>query len=359
MNRRAFLAAAAAPLLGVSSCAGAGHKNLDEQIGRMLMVNMPGQHAADSKIVDYIKSSRVGGVLLFESNFAPSESPRETLKKLTAELQRPSSTPLFIAMDQEGGAVNRLKQEYGFAATLTAESLGDRNDPQFTFHYVEKIAAELRAMGINLNFAPVVDVKVNPDNPVVGRRGRCFSGDPEIVAEQAAAFIRAHHQQGVLTTLKHFPGHGSSTADSHAGLVDVTQTWSERELIPYIKLIRGGLVDAVMTAHIFNRKLDDTYPASLSKKTITGLLRGRLGYNGLVISDDLLMGAIRNQYSLEESVTLAINAGVDMLLFSSMQDNLVERVNDIIRQSVNSGRIAAERIDESARRIGRLKQRLL
>jgi len=268
--------------------------------------------------------------------------------------------------------VNRLKQEYGFAATLTAESLGDRNDPQFTFHYVEKIAAELRAMGINLNFAPVVDVKVNPDNPVVGRRGRCFSDDPEIVAEQAAAFIRAHHQQGVLTTLKHFPGHGSSTADSHAGLVDVTQTWSERELIPYIKLIRGGLVDAVMTAHIFNRKLDDTYPASLSKKTITGLLRGRLGYNGLVISDDLrlgynglvisddlLMGAIRNQYSLEESVTLAINAGVDMLLFSSMQDNLVERVNDIIRQSVNSGRIAAERIDESARRIGRLKQRLL
>jgi beta-N-acetylhexosaminidase len=359
VNRRTFLAAALSPLVLASRCAGAENKKLDEAIGQMLMVNISGQRAEDSNILEYIKNGRVGGVLLFEANFAPSSSPRETLKKLTSELQSASSTPLLIAMDQEGGAVNRLKQKYGFPATHTAESLGVRNDAEFTADAAENMAAGLAEMGVNLNFSPVVDVKVNPTNPVVGKLGRCFSSEPKIVSNHAAAFIRGHRRQGVLTTLKHFPGHGSSTADSHEGLADVSTTWSDTELLPYKNLIRQNLVDAIMTAHIFNAALDAEHPASLSKATITGLLRNKLGYDGVIISDDLFMGAIKNQYPLEESVALAINAGVDMLLFSTMQDNLVDRVTTIIKQHVASGCITQERIFESAERIKRLKQLLI
>ena len=356
MNRRTFLAAAA-PFLLSSRRAQANDIKLEAHIGQMLMVNIPGQNVADSNILDLIKSGRVGGVLLFEANFAPSESPRKTLKKLTTELLEASRTLLFIALDQEGGAVNRLKEKYGFPGTLTAEALGARNDVDFTRNYAEKMAADLSSLGINLNFAPVVDVIVNPANPVVGNSGRCFSDDPEIVANQAAAFIRGHQLQNVLTTLKHFPGHGSSTADSHEGLADVSASWSEEELIPYKRLIGAWAVDAIMTAHIFNKKIDKDHPASLSFKTISGLLRQQLGYNGVIISDDLFMGAIKNQYSLEESVALVINAGVDILLFSTMENNLVERVTGVIKQHISDGRISRHRIGEAALRIRLLKQR--
>jgi len=332
--------------------------DLDFQIGQMLMANFPGLRMTES-IAHLIRKEHLGGVLLFENNFSTASQPKESLKKLTNDLQNVSPTSLLIAMDQEGGAVNRLKQKYGFPRSYSAHYLGKRNDLQLTKQTAETTAKTLSAIGINQNFAPVVDLNINSDNPVVGSSKRCFSSDPGIVVAHSREIIRAHRERNIITTLKHFPGHGSSTNDSHAGFTDVTDTWDTIELTPYRELIAAGFVDSIMTAHIYNSKLDRAYPASLSQKTITTLLRKELGFEGVVFSDDLLMGAIRNQYSLEESVLLAILAGNDILLFTTIANELLPRVKSIIKKHIENGAISRKRINISYRRIAQLKHKLL
>jgi len=334
--------------------------DLDFEIGQMIMTNFPGtQVTRGSEIIKMIQGEHLGGVLLFEFNFGSAEHPKSSLQKLTADLQGFSSTPLLIAIDQEGGSVNRLKEKYGYPPTVSARELGQVNDLSYTFQRAEKIASALVDAGINMNLAPVVDLYINPNNPVVGTRGRCFSANPEMVVQHAAEFIRAHREQNVLTTLKHFPGHGSSEGDSHNGVADVSDTWSDVELVPYQELINSGLVDAIMSAHIYNRKLDKELPASLSHNIITGLLRHTMGFGGIVISDDLLMGAVEQLYSLKEAVALSLKAGADILLFSSLENHLVLRVKTIMKQLVEQGEIPAERIRESAFRIAQLKRRIV
>jgi beta-N-acetylhexosaminidase len=206
-----------------------------------------------------------------------------------------------------------------------------------------------------------VDLDVNPANPIIGALGRSFGAEPAPVTAQARAFIRGHHDRGVLTTLKHFPGHGSSTADSHLGVVDVSQTWTPVELDPYRALIPTGIVDAILTAHVFNAQLDARHPATLSAATIDGLLRGQLGYDGLVISDDMQMGAIRQAYGYADAVRLAITAGVDMLTIANQQvfeAGIVQRTVDLVIGMVDDGKISEERIDASWRRITALKERV-
>jgi beta-N-acetylhexosaminidase len=235
------------------------------------------------------------------------------------------------------------------------------NDLAVTHHEATLMAQTLRQVGINLNLAPVVDLNVNPDNPIIGNLERSFSGDPAMVTKHALEFIKAHHEQGLLCTLKHFPGHGSSTADSHLGLVDVTNTWSRTELDPYRNLIGAGVVDATMTAHVFNRKTDGDNPATLSKPTISGLLREELNYDGVVISDDMQMGAITEHYGFETAVQAAIEAGVDILVFANnsvYEEDIAARTGAFIKQLVQHGTVSEARIDTSYQRVQRLKQRL-
>jgi beta-N-acetylhexosaminidase len=223
------------------------------------------------------------------------------------------------------------------------------------------MASTLTELGINLNLAPVVDLNTNPDNPVIAAYGRSFSADPDVVTEHALEFIKAHHQQGVLCTLKHFPGHGSSTGDSHRGLVDVTDTWSRTELEPYGNIIEAGQADAIMTAHVFNANLDAERPATLSKPTITGILREELGFDGVVISDDMQMGAIARYYGLETAIEAAIDAGVDVLAFANNSvyvGDIAVRAISLIKRMVADDRISEERIKESSARIQRLKSGL-
>ena len=195
--------------------------------------------------------------------------------------------------------------------------MGQSDDLAVTEVEARRMAVTLREAGINWNLAPVVDVGVNPLNPAVVALGRTFSSDPDQVVAHARAFIKGMHAEGILTALKHFPGHGSSQRDSHAGFVDVTDTADlDAELLPYRVLIEEGLADSVMTAHVFNRGLDPWDPATLSRYTINGILRSRFGYKGVVVSDDLLMGAIDKHYGLEEAAALALDAGVDVLLIA-------------------------------------------
>jgi beta-N-acetylhexosaminidase len=223
------------------------------------------------------------------------------------------------------------------------------------------VAKTLADLGINLNLAPVVDLCINPENPIIARYERCFSADPLVVTHHALQFIRAHHGQGVLCALKHFPGHGSSTADSHLGLADVTDTWSRGELQPYVRIIDAGQADAIMTAHVFIAHLDDQYPATLSQVTITGILREEVNYDGVVISDDMQMGAIINHYGFEMAIRKAIEAGVDILVFANnsvYEEDVARRAMEVIRQLIQAGTIVEARIDESYRRIQRLRARL-
>jgi beta-N-acetylhexosaminidase len=336
-------------------------------LGQMLLVGFRGLAVDDQHpIVADIRERHLGGVVLFDWD-GPARSPVRNveslaqLQALTASLQGAAAAPLLIAIDQEGGQVARLSPRHGFPASASHQQLGELAEPALTTGTAQVMARLLAQAGINLNLAPVVDVATNPANPVIARYGRSFGADPALVSRLAAAFIQAHHSEGVLCCPKHYPGHGSSSADSHRGFVDVSATWTREELQPYIDLIQAGLADSIMTAHVFNVALDPFYPATLSRLTIDGLLRSELGYDGVVISDDMQMGAIRRHYGYEDAVLAAVDAGVDVLAISNnvlFEEDVVSRTVTILQRAVAQGRIPRARIEQSYGRIQRLKQRL-
>lgn len=341
---------------------------LSMKIGQMLMVGFRGLVAPEnSTIMRNIREQHVGSVVLFDSDSALGTGSRnirspQQVSDLIRTLQDTADTPLLIATDQEGGRVNRLKEEYGFPATFSAAYLGGQNDLEQTRLQARTTAKVLAGLGINLNLAPVVDLNTYPFNPIIGMVERSFSADPRTVTAHSRAFIREHRAENVLCTLKHFPGHGSSRGDTHYGFVDVTNTWTEAELEPYREIIRRGECDAIMTAHIFNAKFDKQRPATLSKPIITGILRDELGYDGVVISDDMQMQAISKYYSFESAVQSAVLAGVDIIAVANnirFADNVAARAAVAIRQLIDDGIISSARIDQSYERIMRLKARLV
>lgn len=339
----------------------------DIKLGQMVMVGFRGAEPDECRsFLDSLGHCPIGGVWLTD-NESPMglthgniRSPEQVVR-LTAELQRAARMPLFIAIDGEGGRIIRLKERYGFPQFPSAQSLGQRNDPAFTRAEARKLAELLRACGINFNFAPVLDVNKNSQNPIIGGKERSFSPDPCLVARHAVEFVEAHHAAGLVCAGKHFPGHGSSATDSHKGLVDVSQTWGEDELVPYSELIARGLLDAVLTAHVHLRQIDAEYPATLSEKIITGVLRERLGFEGLVFTDDLNMGAIQAHYSLEQSVELCVRAGADVVLHANVmhyEPEIGRRTIAILKQLIEAGRLSPERVEQSYQRVMTLKRRL-
>lgn len=346
--------------LGVANSYAQIPDSLDIKIGQMILIGFPGTKV-DDKVLEEIRSGKVGSVIIFEKNI-PAKNSFAELKKITWTYQHAASIPLFIAIDQEGGKVNRLKEKYGFPKSVSAAKLGKFSLDSVQF-YAETTAATLAGLGINVNFAPVVDLSSNPVNPIIAKPERAFSPQADSVTLFAREVIRQHRKLGIVSVLKHFPGHGSSKDDTHLGIADVTKTWNESELFPYRSLIDSGEVDAIMTAHIVNKKLDDSgNPGTLSKKIIDELLRKELHYNGVVFSDDMQMHAITKHYGLEEAIKLSINAGVDILTFSNniqgSQERTVDKVHEIIRKFVEDGTISKERIDQSFKRIMNLKQQL-
>lgn len=335
--------------------------SLDIKIGQMIMIGMSGHSVtANSPIIKAIQKNYVGGVLLFELNLNPAQTEKR-LAKLTSDLQAAATIPLLISIDQEGGKVNRLKTKYGFKEMPSAKSIGLKNDDNYTIETGVTTADALLACGITINFAPVLDVD-NPECPVLGKLHRCYSADVTKIAHIASLIMDAHFEKGIKTAVKHFPGHGNSRTDSHKGLADVSKYWTVNELQPYRTLIDEGKVDAIMTAHIINKNIDPSgMPATLSKKVIQDLLRNTMGYRGVVISDDMQMHAISSFYGFEESIKKAINAGVDILIFSNNIENAKlyspENIHASIKKMVLNGEIKMERIEESYLRILQLKIR--
>jgi beta-N-acetylhexosaminidase len=335
--------------------------SLDVKIGQMILIGFPGTDV-DPKVLEEVRQGKVGSIIIFEKNIPPRNS-FNALKKITWTYQHAAPIPLFIGIDQEGGKVNRLKDKYGFPRSITAAAMAKSQTLDSVRFYAESTAATLAGLGININFGPVVDLASNPDNPIIAKHGRAFSAVADSVILFAKEFIIEHHKMHVLTSLKHFPGHGSSKDDTHLGIADVTNTWSESELKPYQALIDSGYADAVMTSHIVNKNLDKQgNPGTLSADILTGILRTKMKFNGVVFTDDMQMHAITKNYGLEEAIRLAINAGVDIMTFSNnimgSENRTVDKVHFIIRDLVQKNQISIERINESYKRIMLLKSRL-
>lgn len=342
---------------------------LVDKIGAMVVVGFRGMTLTDDMpIATQLEAGQVGGIVLFDYDVQNKtydrniESP-EQVAALNAALKAKADFPLLVSVDEEGGRVTRLKDDYGFPDTQSAQALGE-GDPTATRAAASAIGATLAANGFNLDLAPVVDVNVNPDSPAIGGVERSFSDDPAQVVAHAEAFVEGLDEHGIRSTLKHFPGHGSATADSHLGVTDVTDTWSESELIPYRTMIEDGQVDLVMTAHVYNETLDPDWPATLSEDVLGGILRDELGWDGVVISDDLQMGAIRREYAFETVVERAILAGNDLLVFSNnsgatYDDEIGPKVVAAVQQLVKDGVITKARIDQSYARILALRERLV
>lgn len=335
-----------------------------QSIGQMIMVGFRGTELSkDSTIYQDLSKRNISGVVLFDRDVITGDRNRNIedptqLMHLSNDIIAATPNSPFIAIDQEGGLVSRLKESKGFPKSLSAEYLGNLDNEDSTRHYARIMAQEFMVVRTNTNFAPVVDVNTNPENPVIGRLERSYSSDPEKVAEHAGYTIDEYSREGILSVLKHFPGHGSSTSDSHLGFTNVTDTWDPKELIPYKRLFAEKDIRAVMTAHIYNANIDSVWPATLSKKTINGLLRDSLGFNGVVFSDDMQMDAIRKEYGLETAIQQAINAGVDVLIFGNnlhYEPDIAERAVRIIQKLIREEKIEKETIERSLARIDSLK----
>ncbi len=350
----------------------AAEVSLRDKIGQMLIMGFAGttvdSHAA---VVQSIAQDNLGGVILFDYDYQTKSfdkniaSPQQ-VHQLTTDLQRFThlanqryqrpQLPLLIAVDYEGGQVNRLKEAYGFPATVSAAEVGLMSEGE-AHTVASSMALTLNEAGINLNFAPMLDVNVNADNPVIGKLQRSFSANPSEVARYARIYAQNFLSHGIHCAYKHFPGHGSADADSHVGFVDVTHTWQSYELEPYAALLNEAELSCgmVMTAHIINRQLDDSgLPATLSRQILTGMLRQQLHFDGVIITDDMQMKAISDHYGLAEAIILAINAGADMFIFGNqLTDTPVKAsaIIDIIAEAVNAGDISQSQIGEAYRRI--------
>ena len=336
---------------------------LDEKIASLVVIGFHGTEVSSNTVIAKEIKAGLGGVILFDQDPMNKMKRKnivnaKQLTKLNRDLQSFSKEKLLICVDEEGGKVARLKAKDGFKVFPSAQDVAKGSLKEANGYY-DSMAKMLHDNGINTNFAPSVDLLFTY-NPIIAGKKRSYSNDPAVVSLYASAFVQAHRDNHVVTVIKHFPGHGSSKADSHKGFTDVTKTWTSKELEPFQNMIESQDVDMIMTAHIFNKNLDAKYPATLSYKVNTELLRKQMHYEGVIITDDLQMAAIHKHYTLKETVTLALNSGVDILLFANQlaKPLRLEKIVSVVKAQVKAGKIKESRINSSYERVQKLKKRL-
>ncbi|MGZ3652271.1 MAG: beta-N-acetylhexosaminidase [Bdellovibrionota bacterium] len=324
---------------------------IEAKLAQMFFLGTPGPELSKPS-AEFLTEYQPGGVIYFAQNY---ESPA-LLAELSDTIQATrSGLPLFIGVDHEGGRVQRFGKP--FTHFPEPAQLGEINSPKLAFLVAEVMAKELRAVGVNLNFHPLCDIHTRPSNPVIGKRA--FSGDDEVVSKMASAMVRGFIANRVIACVKHFPGHGDTTVDSHIALPKMDVPWDElmkRELKPFVRVIRSR-VDMIMTAHILNASIDPIYPATLSYGTITNGLRKELRYSKLVITDDMTMDAVAKNFGEEDVIALAINGGCDILLYKTEERG--RAAMDVAFKFLASGRISPEQVEASYARIKEVKERVL
>jgi len=340
---------------------------LEQRIGQLFLIGFEGDSLTKNHpIRNDITQNNLGGVILFDRLLAKKKylnniiSPKQ-LQTLTRDLQELTSDTLLIGVDQEGGNVSRFKKEMGFPVTPSAEKLGMESDTDLTRKSAEQTATMLQSTGINLNFAPVVDLNIYWKNPIIGHYERSFAKNEKTVTAHAKAWIDAHRQKNILSCLKHFPGHGSSHSDSHLGFVDITTTWREDELLPYKELIKDGYADSIMAGHLINQNFDTQYPATLSRSTLQSLLREKLRFDGVLISDDMQMKAITDYHGLEKGCCMALAAGIDMLIVGNNIEHdpaILTRLQNAVFAALDRGILTEKRIEQAWERVQKFKSKI-
>ncbi len=347
---------------------------LRNKIGQMLVMGFDGCDVHDkSPVAEWLSSDGLGGVLLFDQDassglYGKNLKNQAQIKRLTHQLNdysaeinyKNNGLPLLIAIDYEGGAIDRLSRVEGCMPTMTALSMAQLSSEALQAELTQ-MAFTLKSLGFNLNFAPVIDLHLQEEQGIIGSLQRSFSADPNEVVHLGRTFVDAFNHYGIACCYKHFPGHGSALGDTHKGFVDVTKTFHKEELIPYYQLAQDSYKPfLIMTAHVVNKQLDNQgLPATLSHEILTGVLRETIGYDGVIIADDLQMQAITDHYSLEDALCLTINAGADMLIFANQLGKITApELIELIERLVFEQKIEQERIEDAYRRIIRLKQQI-
>jgi len=317
---------------------------------------------AGNWVMQAITGMGLGGVILFDRDQL-TKAPRnitspDQVKSLIRTLKE-ASPSLIVSVDQEGGRTSRLNPGNGFPATRSEAEIGAAGSLEVTKAWARDLAQTLASPGFTFNFAPVVDLNLNPTNPAIGELGRSFSADPRVVVANATEEVRQHREVKVVTSLKHFPGLGSATGNTDFDVVDVSSTWKPVELEPFRDMIATGMADTIMVAHILNSQIDPALPMSLSRAAVSDVLRNQLGWKGAVVSDDMQAVAIASRYGRDEAVALALDAGVDLLVFANQQEydpQVVTGVVDGVVNLVRSNRITETRIDEAVARVNALRR---
>jgi beta-N-acetylhexosaminidase len=322
-----------------------------EALGELFIMGLSGFEVSP-ETSEFMTQAKIGGIILFSHNY---DTPAQ-LVELSSQIQEHKrKLPLWIAVDQEGGKVQRFKK--GFTRIPEAGLIGSAGSPQLAFEIAEVIARELRAIGVNLNFCPIADIATNPKNPVIGNRS--FGQNEEIVSKMVTSFIRGHLVHSVQPCVKHFPGHGDTSTDSHYALPRIDnpiEVLEKRELIPFKKAFRSKCA-MVMTAHILNSKLDPKWPATLSRFILQNILREQLHYRGVIVSDDMEMKAIADHFGATEAPRLALIAGCDMLIYRS--EAAARIAYEALKKALIDGTLPQERVLEAASRIRALKENIL
>ncbi|WGG46605.1 beta-N-acetylhexosaminidase [Rossellomorea sp. DA94] len=325
--------------------------SLEDKIGQMVIAGVSGSTFSQST-KNLIQTYKIGGFIFFSNNMTDAPQTVQFLNRIKS-VNRNNPLPLFLSTDQEGGRVTRLPG--GLINFPSNEEIGKLNSPGYSYEEGVLLGRELKEFGFNLDFAPVLDVNSNPNNPVIGDRS--YSSDPEIVSHLGIQTMEGIQSQGIISTVKHFPGHGDTDVDSHLELPIVNKdldSLEELELLPFQQAIKNE-VDLVMVAHILLPKLDRSYPSSMSESIITDLLRRKMDYHGVVITDDMTMKAITDHYGIGKAAVQSVKAGCDLILVAHDENKAIEAINSM-KEAVRSGEITENQINESVKRIIHLKQ---
>lgn len=323
---------------------------VDEKIGQMVIAGVSGT-VIDMQMKSLIHDYKIGGVIFYANNLENPKQSIQLVNQLKSENQK-NSIPLFLSVDQEGGMVSRLP---GLQTLPENMAIGKKNDLAYSYNIGKLLGRQVHAFGMNLNFAPVLDINSNPNNPVIGNRS--FGNKSSVVSDLGIKAMKGMQSEKIISVVKHFPGHGDTDVDSHLQLPKVNkdlQELNELELVPFKHAIKQG-ADAVMVAHILLPKLDPQHPSSMSDVIISDLLRKQLRYDGVVITDDMTMQAITDHYEIGEAAVKSVQAGCDVVLVGHEYENIISVIK-ALKTAVQQGVITEQRLDESIKRILRVKQ---
>ncbi len=320
-------------------------------LGQLFIIGFRGLELSDDTAA-FLSQAGIGGVILFSNNY---ESPGQVAELINQVQENRTDLPFWIGVDHEGGRVQRFKKP--FTRIPEAAAIGAKNSPKLAFDIAAVMAKELKAIGVNVNFCPVVDIATNPKNPVIGNRS--YGSTEDVVSKISSAIMRGHVTHGVQPCVKHFPGHGDTTVDSHLGLpkIDIPlEVLMEREFRPFTKAFRSHCA-MVMTAHILNPKIDPEKPATLSSITLREILRKQLRYSRVIISDDMEMKAIADNFSSEDAPKMAVEAGCDILIYRT--EEAARHAYEVLLNRLETGKLSPEIVLEAAQRVTQLKREVL